>query len=239
MLLAGQDLIYHGRFSAAALYFTGLAARYPREAAPRALRASALIWDAEADGDELLHADTIDAVLGEAIARGQIQVDSAPDDYARSRALFWLGTAYGYRARQAELRGAAWRASRDARAMHQALERALALDSACADCLLPLGLYDYALARAGSLARLVARIIGLGSGDVTRGLERIRRAGEAGTFSRWEARWVYASMLLREADGPDAAARREDALRIIADLAARFPENVVFRRALEAPVPGP
>lgn len=241
MLLAGQELIYRGRFSSAALYFDELAARYPRDAAPRALRASALIWAAEADGNETMHADTIDALLDEAVARGQVAADSAPDDMIRVNALFWLGTAYGYRARQAELRGSYWRASRDANAMRQALERALVLDSTCADCLLPLGVYDYALARAGALSRLVARIIGLGGGDAARGLERIRRAGELGAFTRWEARWVYANMLLQESatDAADGAARREEARRIIGDLAARFPENVVFRRALEAPGASP
>jgi hypothetical protein len=230
-LLAGQDLIYHGRHSAAALYFSELATQNPADAAPRALHASALIWQGEAEGNETYAADTVDSLLTQAVELASRAVDEAPAESARVQALFWLGSAYGYRARQAELRGSLWRASRDARAMHDALERALELDSSCADCLLPLGLYDYAVARSGTLARLIARIIGLGGGNAARGLDRVRRAGELGTFTRVEARWVYANMLLREET--DADARREEARRLVADLAARFPENAVFRRFLE------
>ncbi|OGU00585.1 MAG: hypothetical protein A2085_02605 [Gemmatimonadetes bacterium GWC2_71_10] len=232
-LLAGQDLIYGGRHSAAALYFSELATQYPADAAPRALHASALIWQGEAEGNETFAADVVDSLLTAAVELAARAVDTATADADRVQALFWLGTAYGYRARQAELRGGGslWRASRDARAMHDALERALALDSSCADCLLPLGLYDYAVARSSTLARLIARIIGLGGGNAERGLDRVRRAGELGTFTRVEARWVYANMLLREE--PGAGARREEARRTVADLAARFPENLVFRRFLE------
>lgn len=239
-LLAGQDLVYRGHYSEAALHFARLAQEYPRDPAPRALRASVFIWWGEADGDETAHADSIDALLDTAVALAGAAADSAAADSQQVRALFWLGTAYGYRARQAELRGNVWRASRDARAMQQTLERAVAIDSGCADCLLPLGVYDYALARAGSLARLVARIIGMGGGDAARGLERVRRAGDAGTFTRWEARWVYANMLAREA--PDDLSRREEARRIVGELSARFPENGVFRKFLEStagPQPSP
>jgi len=68
----------------------------------------------------------------------------------------------------------------------------------------------------------------------------VRGAAEYGTLTRWEARWVFANMLVREAEqgDPDAGARREEVRRIVADLAARFPDNIVFRRFLE-PAAGP
>lgn len=236
-LLAGQDLIYHGRWSAAALYFERLAAEHPADPAPRALHASALIWEGAARADDGWHAARIDSLLSVAVSLAERAADSAAGDADRVSALFWAGTGYGYRARQAELRGSLWRASRDARAMRSALERAVALDSACADCLLPLGLYDYAIAKSGVLARLIGRIIGLGGGDATRGMARVRQAGDAGTLTRTEARWVYANMLVREPG--DAGARREEARRIVADLAERFPGNVVFRRFLEPTAAAP
>lgn len=230
-LLAGQDILYHGRFAEAAAQFGRMAAEFPASAAPLALRASALIWQGEAAGDETWQADAIDTLLTAAIAVGRRAADLAATDRDRREALFWLGTAYGYRARQAELQGSWWRASRDARAMRQALESALALDSACIDCLLPLGLYDYALARAGSLARLVASIIGLGSGDATRGMERLRRAAAAGTYTRTEAQWVLANMLRRETDGD--LSRDAEAKAIGGDLLTRYPANPVFRAFME------
>lgn len=236
-LLSGQELIYRARFGAAQLYFTGLAADNPRDPASPVLAASALIWWGEARADEVYLADTIDLLLADALARAEEQVAAAPTDSARAGALFWLGTALGYRARQAELRGRYWRAARDAKAMQAALEQAVGLDSSCVDCLLGLAVYDYALARAGALARLVARIVGLGGGDVDRALERLRRVSEKGMLARTEARWVFANALLRESERD--AARREDAIRIVGELSAQFPDNNVFRRWLESPGAGP
>lgn len=213
------------------MYFSRMAADYPKEAVGPVLAAAALIWWAEARDEETWNADTIDLLLDTAIARARAAVDSAGNDSARAQALFWLGTAVGYRARQAELRGSLWRAARDARAMQQHLERALALDSTCVDCLLGLGIYDYALARAGALARFVARLVGLGGGDAARALERMRTAAESGRFTRWEARWVYANALIRE--GGRDPALREEGRRILMDLAGQFPDNPIFRRASE------
>lgn len=230
-LLSGQELIYRGRFGAAQLYFERLAELYPADPAGFALQASALIWWGEARGEETFQADSIDLLLGDAIGRAQQAADSAPSDAARATALFWLGTAYGYRARQAELRGGYWRAARDAKAMQSALERALEADSACVDCLLGLAVYDYALARAPALARLVARIIGLGGGDAGRALDRMRRVSGDGVLARIEARWVYANALLREAERD--VALREEARRLVGELTIEFPENAVFQRFLE------
>jgi hypothetical protein len=230
-ILSGQELIYRGRFDAAQLYFASLALQYPRDPVGPILEASALVWWGEARGEgTTFQLDSIDLLLDSAIARAQLAADSATSDSARSTALFWLGSAFGYRARQADLRGSTWRAARDAKAMRQSLERALALDSSCIDCLAGIGAYDYALARANALARFVARIIGLGRGNAERGLESMRRASEQGLLWRTESRWVYANQLLLE--GSRDAASREEGLRIIGDLAAQFPENPVFRRAL-------
>jgi len=228
---AGQELIYRGHFGAAGLYFSRLAARHPWDPVGPALGASALIWEGEALEDDRYQEDSVDALLTEAAARAERAVAEAGTDSARVAQLFWLGTALGYRARQAELHGHYWRAARDAKGMRGALERALVLDSTCVDCLLGLAIYDYALARAGALARLVARIIGLGGGDPQVALERLRRVSEQGTLTRFEARWVYASALLRESRSDGAL--REQARRLVGDLAARFPDNPVFHRFLQ------
>lgn len=158
-------------------------------------------------------------------------MQAAPTVSSRVTTLFWLGTALGYRARQAELHGRFWRAARDAKAMQTALEQARALDSTCTDCLLGLAIYDYALARASTIARLVARIIGLRGGDAERALERLREVSEQGLLTRTEARWVYANALLRENDQDGSL--REEARRLVGELATQFPENPVFRRFLD------
>ncbi len=228
---SGQELIYGGRFQAANLFFSQMAVRFPHDPVGPALAASALIWEGAAIPDDAFLADSVDALLAEAAARAQRGADAAPTDAARAVQLFWLGTALGYRARQADLHGHPWRASQEAKAMRGALERALALDSTCVDCQLGLAIYDYALARAGALARLVARIIGLGGGDAQLALARMRRVLEAGTLARWEAQWLYANALVRESGSDDLL--RLEARRLVGDLAARFPENPVFRRFLD------
>ena len=229
---SGQELIYGGQFDAARLYFLRLASHYPGDPAGPALEASALIWWATAQQDDGFDEDSINGLLTEAVARANRALAAARTDSARVAGLFWLGTALGYRARQAELHGHYWGAARDARKMRAALGRALALDSSCVDCLLGLGVYDYALARAGLLARLVARIIGLGGGNAPQALERMRRVSAGGTVARFEAQWVYANALERESDSDPTL--RDESRQIVGDLAARFPDNPVFRRFLDS-----
>jgi hypothetical protein len=228
-LLRGQELIYGGRFDSARAHFAALAGEHPRDPAPLALAATALIWSGAARNDDDFQADTIDLLLTDAITLAQAALDSAGDDAARVSALFWLGTAYGSRARQADLHGRLWRAMGDAKGMRGALRRAVALDSACVDCQLGLGAIDYGLARENALARLVARIVGLGGSDAERGLALIRRCTEACAFMRTEARWLYANAMLREAERDATAKERGE--RMIAELAQEFPDNPVFQRA--------
>ena len=236
-VIAGQDLIYGGRFSAAHLFFGQLSQSRPLDPIGPALAASALIWWGEALDEERLLADSIDALLADAAARAEALVAAAPDDSSRATAYFWLGTAYGYRARQAELLGRNWRAAREAGRMRGALQNALALDSACVDCLLGLAAYEYGLGRASALARLVARIVGLGGGSVDRAMELFRTVVERGSITRVEGRWVYANVLLREARRD--AALREQALRMVAELADEYPGNPAFRRFVTPPTASP
>lgn len=192
-----------------------------------------MIWWGNAREDDRFLADSIEVLLEQGLARATQATSEATDDSSRAAAYFWVGTAYAYRARQADLQGKWWRAAREAGHMRTALERALALDSTCVDCLLGLAVYEYGLARASALARLVARIIGLGGGDVDHAMELFRRVAAEGAVTRTEARWVYASALARE--GARDASLREEALRMVADLVDEYPENPVFRRFLSTP----
>ncbi len=236
-MAAGQLLLYSGRFADASRYFSDLGERFPLDPAGPALAASALIWEGNALEDDRYLADSVDALLAEAAARADRAVAAASSDSARAVALFWLGTATGYRARQGEMLGKYWRAAGDAKAMRGALRRAVSLDTACVDCLLGLAIYDYALARASVLVRLVSRIIGLGGGNATWALEQLKVVSERGTITRTEGEWVYANALWRE-DRADGASR-DEARRMVADLAARFPDNPVFRRFLDRTAPAP
>ena len=226
-LRAGLDTLYGGGFPAAAAYFAGLAGRDTTDPAPVTFEASAYIWWASALENDAYEAARIDSLLDLAVARARAASPGPDGD-------FWLATALGYRARQRDLHGHSWSAAKDGKAMRDAYARVLAVDSSCADCYLGLGVYQYGLARAGALARLVAKIIGLGSGNAERGLGYMRRAAEEGDLARVEATWVLAAALEREAlrDPPQHAVLGRDARDLVAQLVERHPGNPVFQRFL-------
>jgi hypothetical protein len=226
-LRAGLDTLYAGGFPTAAAYFTDLGTRDTTDPAPVTFEASAYIWWAAALENDDYERARIDSLLDLAIARARATAPGPAHD-------FWLATALGYRARQRDLHGHSWGAAKDGKAMHDAYARVLAVDSTCADCYLGLGVYQYGLARAGALARLVAKIVGLGSGNAERGIGYIRRAATEGDLARVEAEWVLAAALEREAgrDPTDRSALEEEAREAVARLAERYPGNAVFQRFL-------
>jgi len=224
-LRAGLDTLYGGDFEGAAAYFAALAARAPTDPAPVVFQAGAYIWWAAARDSADFALQRIDSLLGVALARART---------AGATADFWLATALGYRARQREEHGHGYGAAKDAKAMRDIYRRVLAADSACTDCYLGLGVYDYGLARAGALARLFARLIGLGGGNAERGIRYMRRAAHDGDLASVESTWVLAAALLREAarDPAGRAVLEREARGYVEGLAARYPRNPVFQRFL-------
>ena len=226
-LRAGLDTLYGGGFPAAAGYFAELARHDSADPAPVIFEATAYIWWAAALENDDYEMTRIDSLLDRAIARA-VAVPRGP---ARD---FWLATALGYRARQRDLHGHSWSAAKDAKVMRDAYARVLAADSSCADCYLGLGVYQYGLARAGALARLVAKLVGLGSGNAEQGISYMRRAALEGDLARVEAAWVLAAALGREAAraAPARATLQHAARDEVLHLAERYPGNPVFQRFL-------
>jgi len=223
-LRAGLDTLYAGEFAAAASHFERLAARDSTDPAPLIFQAGAYIWWAAAkDSSEFARA-RIDSLLNVAIMRAR----------ATPSRDFWLATALGYRARERDLHGQSWGAAKDGKAMRDIYRRLLAADSSCIDCYLGLGVYHYGLARASALARLFAKIIGLGGGNAETGIRYMRRVAHEGDLARVEATWVLAAALVREA-ARDPAGRRvleQEARGYVQRLADRYPANPVFQRFL-------
>ncbi len=238
-LRAGLDTLYSGAFATAAQYFTELAGRDTTDPAPVIFHAAAYIWWASALDSAGFEAGRIDSLLGAAI---RLAREAERRRVAPAAQGFWLATALGYRARERELHGHSWGAAKDAKGMRDAYRRVLAGDSSCVDCYLGLGVYHYGLARASALARLFAKLIGLGSGDAETGIRYMRRVAHGGGLASVEATWVLAAALVREADRDLAgsAVLRREARGYVVRLAERFPDNPVFRRFLtEVPEPLP
>ena len=224
---AGLDTLYAGAFQAAAGHFSRLAAADSADPAPVVFEAGAYIWWAAALDSTAFARRRVDSLLALAIARAR-RLGPAAD--------FWLATAHGYRARQRDVRGETWGAAKDGKAMRDAYRRVLRADPACSDCYLGLGVYHYGLARAPAVARFVARLVGLGSGDADSAFAYLRRASAAGDLAAVEAAWVLAAALERDAararDAATRAALEAEARTAVAGLAARYPANPVFARFL-------
>lgn len=229
-LRAGLDTLYAGQFATAAAHFAALAAGDTTDPAPIIFAAGAFIWWAAAKDSDDFEASRIDSLLDLAIARARAG-GPAQD--------FWLGTALGYRARERELHGHAWGAAKDGKAMRDAYRRVLAEDSTCVDCYLGLGVYSYGLARASTIARIIARLVGLGSGSAEEGVRLMRRVAHDGDLAKVEGTWVLAAALVREAERDRAgrAVLRREARAYVQRLADRFPGNPVFQRFLSKEVP--
>jgi hypothetical protein len=224
-LRAGLDTLYGGDFAAAAAHFEHLAARDTTDPAALVFQAGAYIWWASAKDSAEFERARIDSVLGLAIDRART-IGPAAD--------FWRATALGYRARERDLHGQSWGAAKDGKAMRDIYRRLLAADSSCVDCYLGLGVYHYGLARASALARLFAKIIGLGSGNAATGIRYMRRVAHEGDLAQVEATWVLAAALVREA-ARDPAGRlvlEQEARGYVQRLAERYPANPVFQRFL-------
>jgi hypothetical protein len=223
-LRAGLDTLYGGDFAVAAAHFERLAARDTADPAALIFQAGAYIWWASAKDSIDFERERIDSLLGLAIARAR----AAPSGE------FWRATALGYRARERDLHGQSWGAAKDAKAMRDIYRRLLAADSSCADCYLGLGVYHYGLARASALARLFAKIVGLGSGNAETGIRYMRRVAQEGDLAQVEATWVLAAALVREG-ARDEAGRvvlQREARGYVQRLADRYPGNPVFQRFL-------
>ena len=126
--------------------------------------------------------------------------------------------------------------------MRDAYRRVLAADSACSDCYLGLGVYQYGLARASAIARFVARLVGLGKGDVATAIRYLRHVAHDGDLAQVEGTWVLAAALVREAarDPAGKPVLEREARGYVERLAERFPGNPVFQRFLrEVPPPPP
>jgi hypothetical protein len=230
---AGLDTLYAGRFAAAAGLFAALGRGDSSDPAAPIFEAGAYIWWASALDSAAFERARIDSLLSLAVARAR---------RAGAGADFWLATAHGYRARERDLHGETWGAAKDGKAMRDAYRRVLARDPACVDCLLGLGVYHYGLARAGTLARLLARVVGLGSGNADSAFAYLRRVSAEGDLARVEGAWVLAAALVRDAAraGADSEQLVAEAHEHVAALAARYPGNPVFRRFLaETAGPGP
>jgi hypothetical protein len=154
-----------------------------------------------------------------AIAATTAWTARAPD---RAEAWFYLGGAYGVRARWRVLRGERLAAARDGKRIKESLERALALDPDLHDAYFGIGLYHYYADVAPAGATVLRWLMALPGGDRATGLREMLQARDRGQLLRGEADYQLHTVYLWYEDQTGRA------LALLAGLDQRHPGNPHF-----------
>jgi hypothetical protein len=140
---------------------------------------------------------------------------------------FYLGAAYGMRARMYAIDKQYLRALRAAKQGGAFLQRCIELNPAWHDAYLGLGLYHYALARVPGIVRGVAQwLIGM-KGDRLMGLQELERARTQGLFTKPEAMSLLAKIYASSTEKQYHKARN-----LLESLVQRYPQNFDYRYRL-------
>ena len=172
----GLSQLYHGRTSAAAACFERIRERLPAHPAADFL-IGGIEWHRLTTGPQgFVGAGTAEAAffarMDAAITLGEEALERDPDDIS---AAFFVGGAYGYKARYLALREKWWDAYRSGRKGVKHLEHVVEKDPELADAYLGLGIYHYYADVLPAVLKFFAGFIGL-KGDRDRGLAEIHHA---------------------------------------------------------------
>jgi tetratricopeptide (TPR) repeat protein len=156
--------------------------------------------------------------LQKAIEIGEKRVAANPTD---AEALYYLGAAHGslagYEASMARAFMSALRHGGKSVDLH---ERVLKLDPAFSDAYLTLGMYHYVVGSLPFPVKVLAAVGGV-RGSKKGGLAELERVVAEGKRNADDARVILVSLYTREN-------RREDALRLVRELRAKYPGNYVL-----------
>ena len=158
-----------------------------------------------------------DAFIDEALRRARVLRGKDDND---AQASFFLGAAYGMRGRWKITKRQWVRAASDGWKAYKELKRAVALDPACYDAYLGLGMYDYYSDTLPSVLKIASKLIV--RGDKKRGLRYIEAAAANGRYSAIEARLFLAGIYNLYEKAP------EKALEVVGELRQDHPDNLFF-----------
>lgn len=219
--LAGVvDLFYDMDFDKARAAADALAKRHPSHPAGVFYRSVSTYqrWTAEGmRSTDTFRSFELDSQAAEALADALMTVNPAEAHY-------YLGASLGFRARADMAQRKYFRALPDGAAAVKHLKKALALDPALSDARLGMGMYHYFAARMPAGAKPLAYLlIGEGS-DRKLGLSELWSVAETTGIARMEARSVLAVILSKDDEADWAGADK-----LLAELAARYPHNPIYR----------
>ncbi len=194
LLERGIDLLYRTDYAGAQRCLRQVATRHPRHPAGPlflslvdfAMLFEGVDLDPRRDQHFLAAIDTT-------LARAEPLVDH-PATEALGR--FYLGSAYGFRARHRAMQGQWWGAYRDGTHARDELERALELDPACVDANLGLGAYHVVADLLPGVVKAFDWLFRI-RGDRQRGFAELEQARRHGVLTRVEATFFLATASLK------------------------------------------
>jgi tetratricopeptide (TPR) repeat protein len=176
-------------------------------------------WQIINNADDPVLIEEFEIASNEAIRLSERRLDR---DDREAMALFFLAGAYGRQAILAGLTSEHLEAVQSSLTGRKYVKRLAKYHPEVDDAYFGIGLYDYYAADLPWFARLIGKLfLGLG-GDRERGLRELERAAEHGLFTRIEARIFLAIIYL------DAEERYEDAMQILQELHATYPDNLDY-----------
>jgi len=215
----GIEEVFAGRFPRALEICDQIVAMDPDSPVGHFYRGATYWWMYLIDPEDEEVGRHVEENLRLAIERGNARLKTDPDDV---EALFYLGGAYGFRARYRILETRWWGAAWDGKKAKELLEKVSALRPDWIDANLGLGMYNYyvdVLPKYFQILRVVAFIP---AGDRDKGLRQLRLAMREGTYTRSEAQFFLLDIM------KDHEKDYVTALQLTRDLARRYPENPFF-----------
>lgn len=219
--LAGiVDLFYDMRFDQARAGAELLITRHPSHPAGIFYRgvSSYQRWVAEGmRSTDTLHAFEADDAAAEKAAAALLA--SSP-----AEAHYYIGAALGFRSRANAAQKNYFKALPQGASAIRHLKKALALDPSLSDARLGMGMFHYFAARMPAGARPLAYLVIGESADRKLGLSELWTVAASSGVARWEARSVLAVILSKDDEADWAGAEK-----LLAELAARYPHNPLYR----------
>jgi tetratricopeptide (TPR) repeat protein len=184
------------------------------------LQAVSGYWQLLADPDNTSRDPAVLTKVNTAVTSAEAWTAREP---RRAEAWFYLGGAYGTRVlMRGMLRDELLAAARDGRRIHDALQKAVALDSTLQDAYFGLGLYHYYAAVAPTAARVLRVLLLMPAGDRAGGLKEMQQTQNRGMLLRGEADYQLHLIYLWYERQPMTA------LKLVEGLRTRYPHNPLF-----------
>jgi tetratricopeptide (TPR) repeat protein len=191
---AGLEHLYHARPAEAVSAFERIRERHPESPAADFLL-GAIEWHRVTTGAQGMMSGgeaerAFFARMDSAIGLGERALERDEDDL---QARFFLGGAFGYKARYLALQEDWWGAYRTGKKGVHHLEGVVERDPDFGDAYLGLGIYHYYADVVPKFVKIFGALVGL-DGDRERGLEEIRRARRDGVLVEEECRFFLAEI---------------------------------------------